>query len=362
MRIAGIERFPVTYQLSFPGVAPRPLDSVLIKVFTEEGVYGVGEAPGFVHYLGDTQPHILKCLDLIEEVIKGENPWRVARLRHKMRRVTGSGSRVPEAARAAVDMALYDIMGKDAGKPVYQLLNGGYRTSFAVCGTESGETLEEKVALINDYLSRGYKAIEVKLGIPEDLDLSAVRKKAELLKGILDAVPGDVEIYGDINQHWGGAKNVISMVNSLLRGFPNLYLEQPARYFDLEGLATIKNAVDCFVIADESAMSPEMVLQLARMQAVDMIDIKLPRVGGLYPAMQMVTIAESAGIEIRTDTAMNGKIGDTASAHLAACIEIPHPIDDGWTWLSPTPAVGGHNAEGRHHNIAGCARSWRRHR
>jgi len=349
LKITHLETFPVTYELSRPGappdgpVAKGPFDSVLIRVHTDAGLYGVGEAPAHQIYLGDSNAHILRALGLIEAVIKGEDPWDIGRLHQKMRHVTGSiASKVPEAARTAVDMALYDLMGKEVGKPVYQLLNGGLRKTFTVFGTEYGQTLEEKLHQIQLFLDRGFTGVETKLFVHGDVTLHAVQEKARMLRAILEKVPESFEVMADCNLRWGPASNVILVVRGYqLDQHPNLLLEQPVPYSDLSGLQRIRSAVSCPIIADESSISPDMVFQLARLQAADVICVKLPRVGGLYPGRQVIAAAEAAGLAVKTDSGVHGKIADTATVHLASCTQLSHPVSDGWTWLSPDCSIGG---------------------
>jgi len=357
VKITHLETFPVTYQLARPGapvdgpVSKGPFDSVLIRIHGDNGQYGVGEAPAHQIYLGDSNAHILRALTLIEEVIKGEDPWDIGRLHQKMRHVTGSiASKVPEAARTAVDMALYDLMGKEVGKPVYQLLNGGLRKTFTVFGTEYGQTLEEKLEQIQLFLDRGFTGVETKLFVQGDVTLGAVQEKARMLRTILEKVPESFEVMADCNLRWGPASNVIMAVRGYqLDHHPNLLLEQPVPYADLSGLQRIRAAVSCPIISDESSISAEMVFQLGCLRAADVICVKLPRVGGLYPARQVIAAAESAGLAVKTDSGVHGKIADTATVHLASCTQLAHPVSDGWTWLSPDCATGGIeiDAEGR---------------
>ena len=350
MKITGIERFPVTYTLARPGapvagrMARQPFDSVLIRVHADNGMYGVGEAPSHRVYLGDTNPQILKTLDQIEEVIVGQSPWNIARI-HKRILETGGGvaARLPNAARAAVDMALYDLMGKESGRPVHELLNGGMRRTFEIFGTEYSETLEDKKAILTKFINKGYVGAEVKVPVLQDeISLVDVQKKAQMLREIMEFVPSGFEVMADCNLRWGPAANVISMIKGFnLEQYCNLMIEQPVSYFDLSGMQKIREAIACPIIADESSMAPDMVFQLARLQAADIICIKLPRVGGLYPAKQIIAVAEAAGLGIKTDTGVHGHIADTATVHLASCTQMPHPVADGWTWLEPDCAVGG---------------------
>lgn len=343
VRIKDIDIFPAGYQALLPGrEEPQHHPTVLIKLRTDAEYYGVGEAPAYTTSLGDTEESTSAALRRICDAIAGMNVWQIAELHERMTWVTGSqGGRIPEAARSAVDMALYDIAGKIAGEPLYRLLGGGYRSAFTILGTEWCKTLDGKLEIINGFLQDGYRGLEVKVRIDEGVDLGSVREQAWMLRRVLEEVPGDVQVIADMNQRWGSTANVVSSLASIAPHAPNLYIEQPVHYADLAGLSRVTAALSCHVIADESAMSAEAVAQLARQDAANMISIKLPRVGGIYPALRMIAAAEAAGMEVRTDTVPHGRIADTATCHVASVIRIPHPVSDGWTWLSPDFTDGG---------------------
>lgn len=340
--VKSVKQYTHTYMADWPGGRREEFQSVFVKIHTTNGVYGVGEAPIYTRALGDTLGGTIRAIDLIAEAIAGEDTWNLSRLHWKARTVTGSmGGRIPESARAAVDMAIYDILGKLTDQPVHQLLGGGYRTDFSVLGTEFGRTSDDKLSLVAGFISDGYEGLEVKIRIDGTPTSRVQSEKVEALKSVLDAVPATVQVIADMNQRWGSPSAVIKFLSPLAGQYPNLYVEQPTAYADLTGMAQVTNHLDCPVIADESATSPEALVEIARREAANMISVKLARVGGLYPAMKMVTIAENSGIEVRTDTVPNGLIAETATAHLAACIRLPHPVSDGWTWLEPPVGAGG---------------------
>ena len=343
MKITGIDAYPVGGEMRFPGKGlATPYDIVIVRVTTDAGICGFGEAPAHTASLGDGRDAIIWLLRQYEAALDGVSAWQLAKMHKRMLAINGGLSgRIPDAARCAVDIAVHDVLGKAVGQPVYAILNGGLRSEFGALGTEFGRTVEEKVEHVQRYLGAGYAGLEVKVRIDDGLDLCEVRRQCDMLRSVLEVTPTSVEVIADMNQRWGAAKNSILMAHSLLAGYSNLYFEQPVHYADLAGMATIRAAIPYPVIADESATGPEVLIDIVRRQAADMISIKLARVGGLYPAMQMLTIAEAAGIEIRTDTAPNGHIGDTATAHLAACVRIPHPVSDGWTWFTPDVVSGG---------------------
>jgi L-alanine-DL-glutamate epimerase-like enolase superfamily enzyme len=146
------------------------------------------------------------------------------------------------------------------------------------------------------------------------------------LKAALEVVPGDVYIDADANQGWRNAKWTVSLLERF-SGYDNLSIEQPLHYADLDGAAYIRTRAAIPIILDESVWSPEAAMQIVRMGACDRIVLKLVRVGGFFPALQVISICESAGIGISVDTNPYTILGDTALCHIAAIIRTPYPVD-----------------------------------
>ncbi|MCK4819690.1 hypothetical protein KA005_28245, partial [bacterium] len=148
----------------------------------------------------------------------------------------------------------------------------------------------------------------------------------------------------DANQSWGNAKIALSAIEELLQHkyYPNLSLEQPLHYLDISGHNFLRKSARIPIILDESVLSPEAMLQIAKNDAADRICIKLNRVGGFWPARKIIDIAEAASIGISIDTMPFTKLGDTASCHLAATVRDPYPVDaEGHLWFDTDPFKGG---------------------
>jgi L-alanine-DL-glutamate epimerase-like enolase superfamily enzyme len=147
-----------------------------------------------------------------------------------------------------------------------------------------------------------------------------------LLDAALEATPPDVFIDADANQGWRSAKLTVATLEKY-GSHHNLSVEQPLHYDDIPGARFVRAHAKTPHILDESVWSPERMASLIEQQACDRIVLKLNRVGGFYPALQIIGMCTAAGIGVSVDTNPFNLIGDTASAHLAAVIKDHYPVD-----------------------------------
>ncbi len=325
MRIESFEIIPVRYELkhSPPTVAygtwPSSFENVIIKLHTDEGMTGIGEAPVEYYRFGETREHVQACLCLMGEALKGRDPFKMRENMALFQRQDPS-AHGSSSARYGLDLALYDIMGKSSSQPVYKMLGGGYRTDFPMMGHVFYGEVERMVERSKELVEAGYTSLEVKcLG-----EQGCIREDVRRLKAILEAVGEDIYVIGDANQSWSQPSRTIAILNGEFRGVGNLALEQPTHYQNIAGLAQISRAVHIPIIADESASSPEMVWSLLKLEAVDIISLKLPRVGGIHEAMKIVQMAQVGGVDVKFDWIHYGRVGDTAALHVAANVQFVH--------------------------------------
>lgn len=337
-----MEIIPIQLTAIEPGV-PETFGSILVKLHTDDGIVGIGEAAAHPFYLGDTRESIVKMLAYIWDVIRGQDPTNITELNRRMDALTTNVS--CKAPNCAVDVALHDIVGKTRGEPVHKILGGKYRTEFGMLAHAfTRGTQEEQIDYVRDLVKRGYKGIEVKCAgrlYFEGLKPAIVHEQISKLRTILEAVPEDIQIVADFNQAYVHPKTVINII-SKFKGVPNLWVEQPIHFQNLIGMAEIVRAVDVPIIADESALSPEYISTIVRLGAADMILVKITRLGGIQKAMKVIAIAEAAGLGFRFDTTPYSKVGDTTTSHVAVQVRQPFPMSvDGHTWFKENPVRGG---------------------
>ena len=356
MKIRNIDKFPINLHLVKVGFGEKDksssvwasgVSSIIIRMNTDEGISGLGEATTIIWYLNETQEGMMKLLESYEQLLIGEDPFNVVNAHCRMDLVTGADAPGCHSARAAIDMALYDIIGKAQKRPVYEVLGGAYRTEFEMLTNLYEESPEEEAEASQEYVKKGFRGLKIKVGdilLTKGWSMQNLKKEKDKLIAALEAVPPDIYIDADANQSWSNVKIAVNIVEELFQGkyYPNLSLEQPLHYLDISGHSFLRRSIKVPIILDESVLSPEAMLQIAKNDAADRIVLKLNRVGGFAPARKIIDIAEAASMGISIDTMPFTKLGDTAICHLAATIKDPYPVDaEGHLWFDADPLEKG---------------------
>jgi L-alanine-DL-glutamate epimerase-like enolase superfamily enzyme len=221
-------------------------------------------------------------------------------------------------ARSAIDIALYDIMGKASNQPVYNLLGGAFQKTFGQLATMPRAEPNRMAEHAQVLLGKGYTCFEPKMtGHLESLDADADR-----LEAMIEVVPGSALVIADPNQMWGTAKDTIEIFTRRFAGVANVAIEQPVPYHDLKGLAAITAAIPQKVVADEAIQNLATMIQVASEKPADMVSLKLGKCGGFYKALQMMRIAEAANLPVRIDWTQGSALLDTATGHLHAAVRL----------------------------------------
>ena len=233
----------------------------------------------------------------------------------------------------AIDMACYDLLGKKAGMPVYKLL-GGHKNFIETDMTVGIDTPEVMAAKAKKHVADGFDTIKTKVGTSFDEDLARV-------KAIREAVGDDVKIRVDANQAWG-AKEAVRLIERLNEY--NLELvEQPVPYHDIAGLEYVTKHSIVPIMSDESCFNSKDALRLVERRAIDYLNIKLMKCGGIREALKINAICESAGIEVMLGCmAEESNLGITAAASLGAATKNITRADlDAIFTLTDMPFKGG---------------------
>ncbi|MEA3342205.1 MAG: dipeptide epimerase [Chloroflexota bacterium] len=282
------------------------LEYALLKLYTDAGHVGLGEAAPDPEVTGETQESVIQALRTLAPLLEGRDPFDIeAILRAADEAVPGY-----PAALAAVDMALYDLMGKALGVPVYKLLGGKVRDGMRLYPVIPMNDPQTMAAMAAQFAGMGYEVLKPKLGSDPETDEAR-------LAAISEAVGPGARLRPDVNQGWGDADTAIGAIERLRR-FNIEWVEQPVAARDLAGLAAVKAAVDVPIMADESCHTPADALAIARQEAADIINIKLMKCGGIYRAMQILAIAEAAGLPCIVGSMGESSIGSAAGMHLVA--------------------------------------------
>jgi L-alanine-DL-glutamate epimerase-like enolase superfamily enzyme len=275
---------------------------VLIRIVTDAGIIGIGESSPFQPVTGDTQETNVVAARAIRDMLKGKDPLAIESA-HKL---FGGFLFSNPALIAALDMALYDILGKAAGLPVFRLL-GGDKTTFETDVTTGIDTPENMVKSVQTRLATGFKTFKIKVGLDPDTDVAR-------LQAIRDAIGYDYGIRIDANQGWTVAQAVTAL--KAMDKFKIQFCEQPVLHSDITGLKQVRDESPIGVMADESLHSPTDALNLINAAACDYFNIKLMKAGGMTNGLRIALIGEAANIRCMLGCMIETRLGLTAAAHV----------------------------------------------
>ncbi len=289
--------------------ATRAIDQVediVIELHTDTGHIGYGSAPATAAITGDTHGSIAEAIrNYIAPRLIGTE---IADLNRIVRLIQGSMER-NTSAKAAMEIAVYDLWGQLHETPLYKLLGGGdpvITTDISI----SFDYIDKMVADSIDAVERGFESLKIKVGRDIGIDV-------ERIKAIYAAVENRALLRLDANQGWN-AKQAVHALNTLEDAGVRLELvEQPVKARDLEGMRYVTEHVHTPIVADESVFEPIQVVDLIRMRAADIINIKLMKTGGISHAIHIADIASLYGVECMIGCMLEGSVSIAAAVHVA---------------------------------------------
>ncbi len=290
---------------------------VIAKVTDADGVFGLGEANPSRYY-GENPDTVPVVLDQFAEILARADAWSIEAIEHQIGLMwRGNGS-----AKSAVNAALYDLMGKRLGVPLYKMWGldpaASPKTSFTI-GVAPEEELRQKVREAAEY-----PILKVKLGTPHDEDIiRIVREEAP-----------DKTLRVDANSGWT-PKQALDMI-TLLADYGVEFVEQPLPPEDVEGMRFVRDRSPLPIIADESCLVASDIPKLAGV--VDGVNIKLAKCGGPREALRMVAVARAHDMRVMMGCMIETSVGITAAAHLAPLLD--YADLDGAALLADDPFRG----------------------
>ncbi|SFL67787.1 L-alanine-DL-glutamate epimerase [Paenibacillus sp. 1_12] len=311
MRIAEIETRRLAVALKKPfKTALRTVhiaESVVVRIRCNNGLEGIGEAPPTMAITGESLESIEAFIQIIKPVLIGQNPLEYERVFPLLQQAAVGNN----SAKAAVDMALYDLIGRYCKLPLYQLL-GGYRKEIQTDYTVSVNSPEEMGEDAVDYVNSGFTVLKIKVGLDD------IHKDLERVQEIRNRIGYTIKLRLDANQGWE-AKSAIRAIRTMEdRGLDIELVEQPVKAHDLTGLKKVTDAVDTLIMADESVFSPLDAFEVLKHRAADLINIKLMKAGGIYRAETINRMAETCGVACMVGSMIESRIGISAAVHFAA--------------------------------------------
>ena len=307
------------------------VEDVIVEIHTNCGAVGYGEAPPTGAITGDTTGAIIGAIqDHIAKTILGRDVDDFENLLQAVQKsIVGNTS-----AKAAVDMALWDLYGQLYNIPVHKLLGGSKKQIV----TDITISVNDPDVMVKDALNaveRGYDCLKMKVGVNPALDVAR-------LSAVRNAVGKDIVIRIDANQAWK-PKEAVRILNQMQeQGLDIELVEQPVHAHDLEGLKYVTERSYVPVLADESVFSPENAMTIMKMGAADLINIKLMKCGGIYNALKIASAAEVYGVECMIGCMLEAKISVNAAVSLACAKNIITKVDlDGPVLCLEDPIIGG---------------------
>jgi muconate cycloisomerase len=288
---------------------------LLVKLIAQDGSVGWGEctalkdwAGEFGRYFGESVAIARMVIErYLAPAIKGLLPSNIVELHARMDRAIKGYP----YAKAAVDIAAYDLASKQLGVSVNVLLGGALRRTVPITHSIGFIPIEDAEREVAQAVKEGIRTIKVKVGVDPDRDVEIVRR-------VRDAVGPAVDICIDANQGYATPAEAIQTYRRM-EACRIKYFEQPVHGIDR--MAQVARAIDAPVMADESAWNAHDVIEIAEKRAAQIVSIYTTKPGGLYRGMQVAAVCAAAGIVCNVNGSLETGVGNLANLHLAAAAE-----------------------------------------
>lgn len=308
MKIRQIEVFQVTYNLidekyswsNEHSITSVP--SIIVKVSTDAGLSGFGEVcPLGSAYMDAFARGVAGGIQEIGGALLGQDPRQLNLLNERMDHALGGHHYV----KSPLDMACWDILGQAAGLPVCTLLGGRYRDHYPPYRAIPQRNPDQMAEDVQRFRERGYRRFQLKVGGVVEDDIRRIRACADVLQ------EGDV-LVADANTGWL-SHEAIRVANAVADR--NVYIEQPC--VTLEECLRVRRNTHLPMVLDEIIRGVEPLVEAARQGAMDVVNLKISRLGGLTKAKTARDLCQHLGIAMTLEDSWGGDITSTAIAHFA---------------------------------------------
>ncbi|MEX3963675.1 enolase C-terminal domain-like protein [Paraburkholderia sp. EG286B] len=317
MKIVSIDcfeiRIPYRRKLTAGSGLPHGAHSVIVKVQTDYGIVGAGEAsmPGGPVWSGESAMTVLSIIkEYLAPVLIGRDPCRISEIAATMRRAV----RGNPFAKAAIEMACFDILGNALGVGAAQLIGGQHRDKVPMVWSLDSGVVEQEIEEVLDVNERlGVRLFKVKVGAAcPAVDLERV---ARLVRNVSPAF----EFRLDANQRWN--EMTAAWMLPRLRELGITALEQPLPSWDLAGMARLRHQAQLAIVANDSAMNANEVMNVILSAAADMIALKVAKSGGILGTLQSAQVADAAGLSCYLDCMTETGLGTAAYLQTACALK-----------------------------------------
>ena len=280
-----------------------------IKIATDRDLFGIGVTnPGLMVKTGDTTANILELINnILGPSMVGADPFDLEAINLTIDSLAGGAER----AKAGIDVALYDLMGKALGIPVGKLIGGVVNERIRVTrlmGMYPPKEMAQKTAAL---VAQGFTALKLKVGTTREEDVERVQR-------VRDAVGPGVMIALDFNQACT-PKEAIDRLNKM-EPYDVALVEQPVKETDIKGMALVRRCVRPLVMADESVNTPAQALLVIEAEAADIISLKIAKMGGILRTKKIAAICEAAEMDYLVGTSPGSRLFGAANLHLASSL------------------------------------------
>ena len=316
------------FQIAF-GTGSNRSNRIYVKILTDSGIYGLGEASPAPLVTGETLDGVVTAVEYMKSELLGMDPTDIAAIHEAMDKKL----LLNPSAKAAIDVACYDIIGKQAGMPVHKLL-GAKTDSLQTDITIGIDTIDEMVKECVERVGEGFRILKIKCGIDPKKDI-------EVLRQIRTAVGNMIDLRIDINQGYD-----IDTALCVLKEIEKLNIseaEQPLPYWDVHGMARIKKLSPIPIMADESVHTPEQARIVCEHDAADILNIKFMKCGGIYKALQISDVAKEFGKTCIVGCMSESKLAIAAAAAVFVAKDniVSADLDSFYAFTDPEKGVTG---------------------
>lgn len=316
MKITKIETIPVKVPLK-PFLTTKTahgehVDSpyVIVRVHTDDGLIGLGEATLAPRWSGETSESCLAAINqLIAPALVGEDPLNINIAVQKMDQVI----KLNPFTKAAIEMALWDLAGKAAGHPVYQLLGGKVRNSIPVKTVIGAFSPKKVVELTQYFLDQGFTSLKVKVGLDLESDL-------ERLDTVRKTIGPTMSMGVDANCGWDFSTACAAL--SRMDHFQLSFCEQPIQIGQHDAWTELRKFTTIPLMADESVFSVADAWEICRQRSADILSIYPGKNGGISRTVAICHLAEAAGLTCSIGSNLELGIGSAAMLHVAAAMKV----------------------------------------
>lgn len=306
MKITHLEYFRLDMPLEDPYTIAYETVSkttnIILKLNTDKGITGWGCAAPDPEVTGETPEDVIYHIEnVITGLLEGQSPFQLARITHLLKQLCPKAS----STMAMVDIALYDLMARKAKLPLYQLL-GGYRHEIPTSITIGILPLKETIEQARNYLKNGFTIIKLKGGLDLAEDIEKIMKLREIHGK-------EFKLRFDANQGYTPAES-IEFVNRTKSARIEI-LEQPTKQKNEAHLGEVTQNTHIPVMADESIKTLKDTFRLASNNLIDMVNIKIMKVGGILESQHINSVAKAAGMEVMVGCIDECALGISAGLH-----------------------------------------------